>query len=74
MHSNRSEPSIMPGDFTLAEQALLKEADLQQCVESLQRVICYLLIENEKLRRYLAADKFFGTGHLREKTRLPLQL
>jgi hypothetical protein len=60
MQSNRSDPPIVPGDPKLSEQALLKETDLQRCIESLQRVICDLLIENEKLRQNLDADKFFS--------------
>jgi len=69
MQNNRSDPSAVPGDPTLTDQTLLKETDLQRCIESLQRIICDLLIENEKLRQYLVADKFlsFDTGHLRGK-------
>jgi hypothetical protein len=67
MHSNRSDSSTVPGDPKLAEQTLLKEADLRRCIESLQCVICDLLVENEKLRQHMVADKFlsFDTGHLR---------
>jgi hypothetical protein len=69
MQSNRSDPSIVPGDPKLSEQVLLKETDLQRCIESLQCIICELLIENEKLRQWLVADKFlsFDSGHLRGK-------
>jgi hypothetical protein len=69
MKSNPSDPSIVPGDPKLSEQAFLKETDLQRCIKSLQRIICDLLIENEKLRQHLDAGKFshFDTGHLLEK-------
>ena len=48
MQSNRSDPSALPGDHKLSEQALLKETDLQRRIESLQCIISDLLIENEK--------------------------
>lgn len=69
MESNRSDPSIVPGDPTLSEQAFLKETDLKRCIESLQCIICDLLIENEKLRQHLVADKFLSldAGHPRGK-------
>ncbi len=51
MGDNRSDSS---------EQALRKEADLTRCVESLQRIICDLLIENEKLRQEVAAEQVPG--------------
>lgn len=65
MQCNRSDPSIVPGDPKLSEQALLKETDLQRCIESLQCAICDLLIENEKLRQCLMrteVSKWLGTG------------
>ena len=69
MRINRSDPSCVPRGPKLFEQALLKETDLQRCIESLQCIICDLLIENEKLRQHLVADKFLflDTGHLRGK-------
>ena len=69
MQNNLSDPSTAPGDPKLTEQIFLEEADLQRCIESLQYIICDLLIENEKLRQYLVAGKFssFDTGHLRGK-------
>ena len=57
MLRNRSDPSAVPGELSQAEQALLKEIDLQQYNESLQCIICQLLIENEKLRQRLAAKQ-----------------
>jgi hypothetical protein len=51
MQNNRSDPPALPGDPRLTEQALLKETDLQRCIEALQCIICDLLIENEKLRQ-----------------------
>jgi hypothetical protein len=73
MHSNRSGSSTVPGDPKLAARTLLTEADLQQRIESLQFIICDLLVQNEKLRQHLVADKFlsFDTGHLREKNGSP---
>jgi hypothetical protein len=57
MQNNRSDPSVVPGDPKLYKQALLKETDLQRCIESLQCIICDLLIENERLRQYLAVEQ-----------------
>jgi hypothetical protein len=57
MQNNRSGPPTVPGDPKLSKQALLKETDLQRCIESLQCIICDLLIENERLRQYLAAEQ-----------------
>ncbi len=57
MQSDRSDPSAMPGDAELIEETLLKETNLQRCIESLQRIICDLLIENEKLRQRLATEQ-----------------
>jgi hypothetical protein len=57
MQNNRSDPPAVPGDSKLTEQILLKETDLQRCIESLQCIICDLLIENEKLRRHLVAEQ-----------------
>ena len=57
MQSSRSDPSIMPGAPKLSEQALLKETDLQRCIESLQCIVCDLLIENEELRQHLGAKQ-----------------
>jgi hypothetical protein len=57
MQNNRSEPSAVPGDPKLTEQTLLKETDLQRRIESLQCIICDLLIENEELRLRLAAKQ-----------------
>jgi hypothetical protein len=53
MQNNRSDPPALPGDPRLTEQALLKETDLQRCIEALQCIICDLLIENERLRQHL---------------------
>jgi hypothetical protein len=52
MQNNPSDPSAVPGDPTLTDQALLNETDLQRCIESLQSIICDLLIENERLRQH----------------------
>jgi hypothetical protein len=52
MQNNRSDPSAVPGNPTLTDQALLNETDLQRCIESLQSIICDLLIENERLRQH----------------------
>jgi hypothetical protein len=57
MQNNRSDPSAVPGDPKLTEQTLLKETDLQRRIESLQCIICDLLIENEDLRLRLAAKQ-----------------
>jgi hypothetical protein len=57
MQNNRSDPSAVPENPKLSEQALLKEVDLQRCIQSLQRIICDLLIENERLRQYLVAEQ-----------------
>jgi hypothetical protein len=57
MQNNRSDPSAVPGASTLTEQTVLKEADLQRRIESLQCIICDLLVENERLRQYLAAEQ-----------------
>jgi len=57
MQNNRSDPSAVPENPKLSEQALLKEIDLQRCIQSLQRIICDLLIENERLRQYLVAEQ-----------------
>jgi hypothetical protein len=65
MQNNRSDSSAVLGDPTLTEQALPKETELQRCIESLQRIICDLLIENERLRRYLVAEQILIPGHLR---------
>jgi hypothetical protein len=54
MQNNRSDPSAVPGDLKPTDRTLLKETDLQRCIESLQRIICDLLIENEKLRQHFA--------------------
>lgn len=58
MHSNPSDSPTMPRDPKLSERTLLKEADLQRCIDSLQLIVCDLLIENEKLRQHLVTDKF----------------
>lgn len=65
MEDGRSAPPIVPRDLDLSEQAQAKETDLQQCIESLQGIICDLLAENERLRR-LIADKSlpFEAAHL----------
>ena len=60
MESSRSDPSIVPGDPKVSEHSFLKETDLQRCIESLQCIICDLLIENERLRQNLEADKFLS--------------
>jgi hypothetical protein len=57
MQNNRSDPSAVPGDPKLTQQTLLKETDLQRRIESLQCIICDLLIENEELRLRLAAKQ-----------------
>jgi hypothetical protein len=57
MQNNRSDPSAVSGDPKLSDQALPKETDLHRCIESLQCIICDLLIENERMRRYLAAEQ-----------------
>jgi hypothetical protein len=54
MPNNWSNPSAVPADLNLSERALLEEPDLRRCIESLQRIICDLLSENEKLRQMLA--------------------
>ena len=62
MQNNRSDPSAVPENPKLSEQALLKEIDLQRCIQSLQRIICDLLIENEKLRQRLATEQILIAG------------
>jgi hypothetical protein len=57
MQSNWSDSLEVPGDPDLSTQALLKEADLRRCIQSLEGIICDLLIENEKLRQSLAAGQ-----------------
>jgi hypothetical protein len=57
MQNNRSDPSAVPGAPTLTEQTVLKEADLQRCIDSLQCIICDLLVENERLRQSLIAGQ-----------------
>jgi hypothetical protein len=57
MQNNRSDPSAVSGVPTLTEPTVLKEADLQRRIESLQSIICDLLAENERLREYLAAEQ-----------------
>lgn len=57
MHSNPSDSPTVSRDPNLSEQTLLKEADLQRCIDSLQLIVCDLLIENEKLRQHLVTDK-----------------
>jgi hypothetical protein len=59
MQSNRSDPSALPPDQKLSEQAILKQTDLQRCIDSLQGIICDLLIENERFRQCLAAEQIF---------------
>jgi len=59
MQDNRSDPSVAPEDRKLFDQVLLKETDLRRCIESLQWIICDLLIENEKLRQCLATGQIF---------------
>jgi predicted nuclease of restriction endonuclease-like (RecB) superfamily len=46
----------------LTEQTLLKETDLQRCIESLQPIISDLLIENERLRQHSGEAHPFPTG------------
>lgn len=58
MQSNPSDPCAAPRDPKLSEQALVTETDLQRCIQSLQYIVCDLLIENEKLRRCVATAKF----------------
>jgi hypothetical protein len=57
MQNNRSDPSAVSRDPKLSDQARPKETDLQRCVESLQGIICDLLIENERLRQYLDTEQ-----------------
>jgi hypothetical protein len=57
MQNNRSDPSAVLGDPKPTEQILLKEAALQRRIESLQCILCDLLVENERLRQYLAAEQ-----------------
>jgi hypothetical protein len=57
MQNNRSDLSAVPEDHKLTDQTLLKETDLQRCIECLQHVVCDLLIVNEKLRQRLAAKQ-----------------
>jgi hypothetical protein len=57
MQNNRSDPSAVPEDPKLCEPSLLKATDLQRCIESLQCMICDLLIENERLRQHQAAEQ-----------------
>jgi len=52
MQNNRSDPSAGARSPKLTDQTLLKETDLQRCIESLQSIICDLLIENERLRQH----------------------
>jgi hypothetical protein len=73
MQNNRSDPSAVPGDPKLTEQTLLKETDLQRSIESLQRIICDLLIENEKLRQHLIAEKSLSCDTAHRKARLSSQ-
>ena len=60
MQNDRLDPSAISRDRKLTEQILLKEIDLQRCIESLQRIVCDLLIENERLR---IRSERCGTGH-----------
>jgi hypothetical protein len=57
MQSNRSDPSAVCGEPKPSEHTLLKETDLQRCIESLQCIICDLLVENERLRQGLGAGQ-----------------
>jgi len=57
MQDNRPDPSALPRDAKLSELVLLKETDLQRCIESLQCIICDLLIENERLRQCSIAEQ-----------------
>ena len=52
MQNNQSDSPTVPGNLKPTEQAFLKETDLQRCIDSLQRIICDLLIENERLRQH----------------------
>jgi hypothetical protein len=54
MQNSRSNPSAVSPELNLPERALLEEANLQRCIESLQWIVCDLLSENEKLRQLLA--------------------
>lgn len=54
MQNSRSDPPVGPAERNLSQRALLEEANLQRCIESLQWIICDLLFENEKLRQLLA--------------------
>jgi hypothetical protein len=57
MQIKRSAPSAAPENPKRSEQAILKETDLRRSIESLQSIICGLLIENEKLRQCMAAEQ-----------------
>jgi hypothetical protein len=61
MQSNWSDPLAVPGDHKLIEETFLKETDLQRCIESLQCIVCDLLIENERLRQHLVASQILIT-------------
>jgi hypothetical protein len=52
VQNNRSDSPTVPGNLKPTEQTFLKETDLQRRIESLQRIICDLLIENERLRQH----------------------
>ena len=72
MRRKRPVAAILPGDPKVSEPALPKDADLQQCIESLRCIICDLLVENERLRQLLTADKLLPCEQSmrREKTAL----
>lgn len=59
MQDNRPDPSALHRDSKLSEQTLLKETDLQRCIESLQCMICNLLIENERLRQHMVHGTYW---------------
>ncbi len=56
MENKQSAPSAEPENPKRSDQAILKETDLRRSIESLQSIICGLLIENERLRQCLAAE------------------
>jgi hypothetical protein len=57
MQNDRSDPSAVAREPNLSDQALPKETDLRRRIQSLQCIICDLLVENERLRQYLAAEQ-----------------
>ena len=73
MESSRSDASIVPRDPKLSEQPFRKETDLRRCIESFQSIICDLLIENEKLRQHVGAEKFLSFQKASARKTRPLR-